>query len=221
MQGATESAAAIAAPASQISDGALVQRIADRDKAALELLYLRHSERIYRFAARLTGSKSAAEETVNDVFLEVWRHAKQFKWESQVATWLLGMARFKALLRCQRRPEGPQDRNARHLIDDASGAAVFLDGERRSRDMLKKCMTTLTRIHRELIGLIFCQGNGVSLAWLKPQGCRARPPRRAGVTPELTWPTCSPQHASIARGRRSSVFVAAKWASRSPDQNRN
>jgi DNA-directed RNA polymerase specialized sigma24 family protein len=49
MKGGTESAAAIAALLSQISDRTLVQFIADGDKAALKLLYLRHSARLYGF----------------------------------------------------------------------------------------------------------------------------------------------------------------------------
>jgi RNA polymerase sigma-70 factor, ECF subfamily len=52
MKGGAESAAAIAALLSQISDRTLVQFIADGDKAALKLLYLRHSARPYGFVAR-------------------------------------------------------------------------------------------------------------------------------------------------------------------------
>jgi RNA polymerase sigma-70 factor (ECF subfamily) len=118
MKGAAGSAGAIAALASEISDRTLVQFIADRDKAALKLLYLRHSARVYRFVARLTGSEFAAEETVNEVFLEVWRDARQFRGKSQVATWLLGIARFKALSQYRRRSEVPLDRHAQHLIED-------------------------------------------------------------------------------------------------------
>jgi RNA polymerase sigma-70 factor (ECF subfamily) len=113
MKGVAESAAAIAALASQISDRTLVEFIADGGKAALKLFYLRHSARVYRFVARLTGSEFAAAETVNDVFLAVWRDAKQFKGESQVATWLLkiAIARFKSLSQYRRRSEVPPDQH--------------------------------------------------------------------------------------------------------------
>jgi RNA polymerase sigma-70 factor (ECF subfamily) len=114
MKGAAgSSAAAIAALACQTSDRTLVQFIADRDKAALKLLYLRHGARVYRFVVRLTGSKSAAIETVNDVFLEVWRDAMQFTGRSQVAAWLLEIACFKALSRCRGHSEELWGRHAR------------------------------------------------------------------------------------------------------------
>jgi RNA polymerase sigma-70 factor (ECF subfamily) len=164
MKGVAQSAAAIAALASRISDRTLIEFIADGDKAALELLYLRHSARVYRFAVRLTGSGSAAEETVIDVFLAVWRDARRFKGKSQVGPWLLKIARFKALSHCRRRSEAPLDRHAQDLIEDASDGPAALNEKRRSRDILQKCMTTLTPIHREVINLIPCQGKTVEEA---------------------------------------------------------
>jgi DNA-directed RNA polymerase specialized sigma24 family protein len=125
MKRVTESAAAITASVSVISDKTLVQFIADGDKAALKLLYLRHSARVYRFVARLTGSEAAAEETVTVVFLAVWRDARRFTGQSQVATWLLGIARFKSLSQCRRRSAMPLDPHAPGLMDasDRSAAA--------------------------------------------------------------------------------------------------
>jgi RNA polymerase sigma-70 factor (ECF subfamily) len=221
---AAESVAAIAALASQISDRTLVQFIADRDKAALKLLYSRHGARVYRFVARLTGSKSAAKEIVNEVFLEVWRDARQFKGKSPVATWLLGIAHFKALSQCRRRSEVPRDRCAQHLIADASDGPAALNEKRRNekrrrRDILEKCMTTLTPIHLEVVNLVSHQGKKRSRRCLKSPGCLSLPSRRACTMPAATWPSCSPQRASVARGRRSSVCNTEKKVSQPPDQN--
>jgi RNA polymerase sigma-70 factor (ECF subfamily) len=58
---------------------------------------------------RLSGSESTADETVNEVFLAVWRDAGQFQGKSQVATWLLSIARFKVLTEVRRRSEAPLD----------------------------------------------------------------------------------------------------------------
>lgn len=124
MKVTTELAATIAALPPRISDRTLVQFIADRDKAALKLLYFRHGAWVYRFVAPLTCSKFAAEEMANDACLEVWRDARQFEQESQVATWLLGIARFKALSRCRCHPKVPRDLDAQHLIEDASGGST-------------------------------------------------------------------------------------------------
>jgi RNA polymerase sigma-70 factor (ECF subfamily) len=72
---------------------------------AMELLYKRHSVRVYRFAVRLAGSSAAAEDTVSEVFLDVWRKASGFKAKSLVSTWLLGITRNKSLSAARRRVE--------------------------------------------------------------------------------------------------------------------
>lgn len=55
-----------------ISDEMLIQSIADGDKAALKVLYLRNHIRVYRFVMNLVRNESIAEEIVNEVFLQVW-----------------------------------------------------------------------------------------------------------------------------------------------------
>src|SRR5215471_17360690 len=117
----------------EASDAALIQSIADGDKAALKLLYLRHRERIYRFVVRLSGSESTADETVNEVLLAVWRDARQFQGKSQVATWLLSIARFKVLTEIRRRSEAPLDERAVALIEDpADSPATCIEKRQRA-----------------------------------------------------------------------------------------
>jgi RNA polymerase sigma-70 factor, ECF subfamily len=145
----------------QVADDMLVQRIADGDKTALKVLYLRHSTRIYRFVARLTGSDATADEVVNEVFLEVWRHADQFEGKSQLGTWLLSIARFKAISACRRRAEAPLDERVCALIEDpADNPASSMEKQQR-RDILQRCMGTLTPSHRAVINLIYYQGKKI------------------------------------------------------------
>ena len=57
------------------SDEALVARVAQNDRRALQLLFGRHRQRVYRFALRLVGNDATAEDIVSEVFLELWRRA--------------------------------------------------------------------------------------------------------------------------------------------------
>ena len=91
------------APAQDTSDEALIDLIADGDKRAMQVLYARHNVRVYRFILRLTGNQSLAEDLVSEVFLDVWRQAEGFEAKSQVSTWLLAIARYKALSALRRR----------------------------------------------------------------------------------------------------------------------
>ena len=86
-----------ATSAAQQTDRELVERVAGGDRAAVRLLFMRHHARIYRFVARQTGSEMMADDIANEVFLELWRQAPAFQGRSEVSTWLLGIARFKAL----------------------------------------------------------------------------------------------------------------------------
>ena len=45
----------------------------------------------------MVGDEATAEDLLSDVFLDVWREADRFGGRSAVATWLLGIARFKSL----------------------------------------------------------------------------------------------------------------------------
>src|SRR5262245_40826862 len=82
---------------SDTSDVALFRWIAAGDKHAMQFLFARHNVRVFRFLARFVGDKSAAEDLVSEVFLDVWRQAGRFQGRSQVTTWLLAIARNKAL----------------------------------------------------------------------------------------------------------------------------
>src|SRR5690242_16609486 len=79
------------------TDEVLIRNIAAGDKRAMQVLFARHNVRVYRFIARLTGDQAAAEDLVSEVFLDVWRKAGQFQGRSQVSTWLLAIAHYKAL----------------------------------------------------------------------------------------------------------------------------
>jgi RNA polymerase sigma-70 factor (ECF subfamily) len=146
-----------AAPTAQISDGALVRCIAYGDKAALRMLYLRHRTRVYRFVLRLTGSDATADEVVNEVFFEVWRHAGGFGGKSQVATWLLSIARFKAISAGRRCAEAPLDERASALIEDPADSPITSIEKRQRSDILQKCLATLSPDHRDVINLIYYQ----------------------------------------------------------------
>jgi RNA polymerase sigma-70 factor (ECF subfamily) len=75
----------------------------------MQLLYKRHNVRLFRFALCFIRNKPAAEDLVQEVFLDVWRKADEFNGRSEVSTWLLAIVRNKALERVAapiRRPVG-------------------------------------------------------------------------------------------------------------------
>ena len=93
-------------PAESVSreyETALLVAIGGGDCRALEKLYLNYRKRLVRFLRRFTQSVQDMEEIINDTFMVVWRDANDFRFESQVSTWIFGIAYFKALKSIRRR----------------------------------------------------------------------------------------------------------------------
>jgi RNA polymerase sigma-70 factor (ECF subfamily) len=137
------------------SDEALVAQIAGRDKQALQSLYSRHHVRVYRFALRFLNDEAAAEDMVSEVFIDVWRQAERFEGRSQVTTWLLAIARNKALSLLRRRSAETLDDEVAEFIEDPSDnpEAVMLKRQRAS--VLQDCLTQLSPAHREIVDLVY------------------------------------------------------------------
>src|SRR4030067_539113 len=86
------------------SDEVLIARIAGGDRLAMQGLFARHHVPVDRFVLRLVRNEATAEDLISDVFLDIWRQAGKFEGRSQVSTWMLSIARFKALSVLRRRP---------------------------------------------------------------------------------------------------------------------
>ncbi len=69
-------------------DGPLVERAQRGDRFAFEQLVERHQHRLFTLAARTLGSRSDAEDAVQDAFLRAWRSIGSFRGGSLFSTWL-------------------------------------------------------------------------------------------------------------------------------------
>jgi len=137
------------------SDAVLLEGIAEGNRTSMHIFYTRHHVRVYRFVLRMVRDATQAEDVVSLVFLDVWRTAGQFRGQSQVATWLLSIARFKALsaLR-QRRHEDLDHDDVRQMTDGSEAADLLLERSHVSA-ILRKCVARLSPAHREIIDLVY------------------------------------------------------------------
>jgi RNA polymerase sigma-70 factor (ECF subfamily) len=143
------------APIQDASDDTLIERIAEGDKRAMQVLYARHNVRVYRFIMRLTGNQSLAEDLVSEVFLDVWRQADGFESKSQVSTWLLAIARYKALSALRRRTDEHLDDQMASTIEDKADTPEMAVGTKNRNMIVQKCLTQLSPAHREVIDLVY------------------------------------------------------------------
>jgi RNA polymerase sigma-70 factor (ECF subfamily) len=150
-----------AAPADSVSDETLIDEIADRSHDAMRTLFLRHRLYVYRFILRMVGDEAAAEDLLSDVFLEVWREAERFNGRSAVATWLLGIARFKALSALRRRGEAQLDETAAAEIVDPADDAELVVAHRQRSKALRDALAQLPVAQREVIDLVYYHGRSI------------------------------------------------------------
>lgn len=81
----------------------LLQRVAERERAAFEQLFRIYHPRLFTFLFRLTRSHGAADELTSDVLLILWKDADRFRGESKVSTWIFGIAYRQALAYLRKR----------------------------------------------------------------------------------------------------------------------
>ena len=141
--------------ASDTSDVALLRSISAGDKHAMQILFARHNVRVFRFLLRFVADRAAAEDLVSEVFLDVWRQAGRFKGRSQVTTWLLAIARYKALSTLQRRSIEELGEDVAAAIEDPHDNPEVMNQNRQTSEILLNCLTQLSPAHREVIDLVY------------------------------------------------------------------
>ena len=137
------------------SDEVLIGRIANGDRLAMQLLFARHHVRVFRFVVRLVRNETTAEDLISEVFLDVWRQAGRFEGRSAVTTWLLSIARFKALSALRRRPDEELDEETAGAIEDPSDDPEVALEKKDKSAIIRKCLTGLSAEHREIIDLVY------------------------------------------------------------------
>jgi RNA polymerase sigma-70 factor (ECF subfamily) len=137
------------------SDEILIGRIARGDRLAMQVLFARHHVRIYRFVLRLMRDEMAAEDVISEVFLDVWRQASRFEGRSAVSTWLIAIARFKALSMLRKRREEGLDDGVAEAIEEPSDNPGLAAEKRDKGDKLRQCLMELSPEHREVIDLVY------------------------------------------------------------------
>jgi RNA polymerase sigma-70 factor (ECF subfamily) len=145
------------------SDEALIEKVAAGNRLAMQVLFARHHVRVYRFVLRMVCNDAIAEDVTSEVFLSVWRQAHRFEARSAVTTWMLAIARYKTLAELRRRTEAPVNQDSAETSDPADDPEVVFQNKHRG-EILRRCLTRLSREHREIIDLVYYHEKSVQEA---------------------------------------------------------
>ena len=143
--------------AAKQSDSELIERIVERDRKALTVLYERYYHPLLRFIYRLTGDLEAAQEGVNDVMLVVWSRASTFGGRSKVSTWIMGIAYRKAMklrLRLHKWNFRFKAADWHETVEPTAGIEGLTD-QLVTQDLLFQAIRQLTPKHRAVVELTY------------------------------------------------------------------
>ncbi len=102
-----------------LDDVTLLQRVAEKDSAALRALFDRHAPALLRYANTLARDRALAEDAVQEAFAALWQHADGFRRESSARSWLFTIARNAVHRRFRRKVDRQTDVALEELGADA------------------------------------------------------------------------------------------------------
>ncbi len=140
----------------------LIDRVAQRDEDALKSLYDLTSSKLYGLALRVLSNREWAEDALQDAFLQIWRHAADYRASLSPPMAWMGMIVRSRSLDHLRRSKAERE----HLHDDIdNGNEPTLEGD--SPDpidtslasqqawALHQCLTRLEKKQREVVSLAY------------------------------------------------------------------
>jgi len=137
------------------SDEILVERIAAGNKFAMQALFARHRTSVYRWLLRFVSNETLAEDLLSEVFLDVWRQAARFECRSSVSTWLLSIARHKALSARRRRTDAELDEKIEATVADPADDPEVALQEKNRDELVRRALIRLSLEHRQVIDLVY------------------------------------------------------------------
>ena len=136
----------------------LIERIAERDRAAFEALYRRYYRRIFGFVYRISRRPELIEEVVSDVFFTIWTDAGRFDGRARLSSWILGIAYHKALKAIERdgrRRRGQAPEHEAEREPDRAPGPESLMAAREASSLLGRALAELSPEQRAVVELTY------------------------------------------------------------------
>jgi len=139
-----------------LDETALIERIRSGDETAMADMYDRYSGIVYGVALRVLGNTTAAEDVLQEVFLQLWRNPQVFDANrGKLPAWLAVIARNRAIDHLRKRP--PED----DIEDLPISTGVNLENEAAQRiavDKIRGVLAQLPQDQRRALEMAFFEG---------------------------------------------------------------
>ena len=130
------------------SDDELLARFLDGDQASFTALVVRHEDRIFALALRMTGDRSDALDATQETFISAFRRARMFRGESAFGTWLysIGVNSCRDILRKRKRLPVPTEE-----LPEPAQTGASVEGLVVGRLDLARALNELTEEYRQAV----------------------------------------------------------------------
>jgi RNA polymerase sigma-70 factor, ECF subfamily len=143
--------------ATETTDVRLMEAVRDGDIRQLNVLFARHDRRLYNFFVRTTGSRDAAEDLTQEVFMRILRYRETFRAGKSFLAWMYQIARnVGADYRAHPRLEQGVEAGRLEAIGPATAPVDAVGAQ--ERELLGKALGQLSPEKREAVVLSCLEG---------------------------------------------------------------
>lgn len=137
-------------------DAALIARVRSGDPEAMTALYDRYSGLVYAVALRVLGETGAAEDVLQEVFLQLWRNPAAFDAaRGRLAPWLAVVTRHRAIDQLRGRREQADIADVTLAVDAGLDDAV---ARNRAAEKVRAVLAAMPAEQRRALEMAFFQG---------------------------------------------------------------
>ena len=140
-----------------VTDRSLLAAVAGADQGAFDRLYHLHAARVLGYVKNIVGDPGAAEDLAVATMTTVWQTAASFNSKSRVSTWILGIARHKAIdeLRSRLRTSATIALASAPETPDAAPAAIDTVAAEQLKQSVHHAIARLSAEHRQALRLAY------------------------------------------------------------------
>ena len=142
----------------------LLERIAGKDKDALNALYSRYMTPVYSLSLHMLKQPSLAEEVTQDVFLNIWLKADSFNaGRGNPRSWIMSVTHHRVVdvIRSRRRSNVMTDPEGYDTLERLPSSGPSVESQvtqRLDRERIERALDTLPDNQREVIELAYFEG---------------------------------------------------------------
>lgn len=152
----------MSAPGQRVPDSALIERIMAQDENALSAVYDRYSGMLFSVLMRILKDSQAAEEVLQDLFLQLWRDAGRFEASrGALPSWLMVIARNRAISRLRGRDRLTITESSEDLAAGSAPSINNVEEEASRAEIIEKlriALGAMPREQREAMELAYFEG---------------------------------------------------------------